>query len=390
EQDGLPSNSVMGILEDERGHLWLSTFRGISQFDPVRETFKNYTPKDGVQSHEFNNTVAFKSRDGQMFFGGINGFNAFYPRDIRDNPCIPPVVLTDFQIFNKSVHIGDDSILKKSIMETEEIVLSHRESVFSFEFAALNYQFPEKNRYKYRLEGFEDDWNEVDGARRFVTYTNLDPGEYLFRVTGSNNDGIWNEEGASVRITVTPPWWETPWFRASTLIALIVLIFSGFRRRMRRIESRKRKLEILVNEKTRELGERVKELNCLYGISHLIQEPGVSLEEILQGAVDLIPPSLRYPEIARARIVVDDQEFSTADFRETACKQTAAIATRGDRAGVLEVCYIEERPESDEGAFLKEERSLMNAVADQLGGIAEYKRTETALRRGGELLNATG
>ncbi|MCP4690223.1 MAG: response regulator, partial [Desulfobacterales bacterium] len=130
--------------------------------------------------------------------------------------------------------------------------------------------------------------------------------------------------------------------------------------------------------------------NCLYGISHLIQEPGVSLEEILQGAVDLIPPSLRYPEIARARIVVDDQEFRTADFRETACKQTAVIATRGDRAGVLEVCYIEERPESDEGPFLKEERSLMNAVADQVGRIAEYKRAEAALRRGGELLNAMG
>jgi signal transduction histidine kinase/CheY-like chemotaxis protein/streptogramin lyase len=253
EQDGLPSDSVMGILEDEKGNLWLSTFRGLCQFSPKEETFKNYAPKEGVQSNEFNSTVAFKSSDGQMFFGGINGFNAFYPQEIQDNPYVPPVILTDFQIFNSSVSIGDDSILNKSIGEVNEITLSYQESVFTFEFAALDYTLPEKNRYRYKLEGFEQEWNEVDSTRRFATYTNLDPGKYVFRVIGSNNDGVWNEKGASIQITVTPPWWETTWFRASMLVLAIALLIGGYRWRVSVIGARSRELEMQVAERTNEL-----------------------------------------------------------------------------------------------------------------------------------------
>ncbi len=259
-EDGLPSNSIMGILEDEAGNLWLSTFRGLSKFDPVEEIFKNYTPKDGVQSNEFNSSVAFKGHDGQLYFGGINGFNAFYPPEIKDNPYVPPVILTDFQIFNKSVPVGEDPVLKKSIAETDEITLSYRESVFTFEFAALDYTFPEKNRYRYKLEGLEDNWNEVDSKRRFATYTNLDPGEYIFRVTGSNNDGVWNKEGTSIKIIVTPPWWETLWFRGILIISLMGLVTGVFYKQRRNAKKREEYLEIVVKERTHDLAASNKAL----------------------------------------------------------------------------------------------------------------------------------
>jgi PAS domain S-box-containing protein len=185
-----------------------------------------------------------------MFFGGSNGFNAFYPDQIVDNPQPPPVLITDFQLANKPVPIGADSLLQKSIVETDDLVLSYRDRVFSFEFAVLNYRAPAQNRYRYRMDGFEKEWNEVDRTRRFATYTNLDPGEYAFRAIGANNDGIWNEEGASIKITISPPWWETMWFRISVVLAAIGLFAGGFHWRVSAIEARSRELEVQVQRMT--------------------------------------------------------------------------------------------------------------------------------------------
>jgi PAS domain S-box-containing protein len=241
----------VGILEDKKGRLWLSTANGLSRFDPQTDSFRNYTESDGLQSNTFYPYSAYsKSLSGQMFFGGPNGFNAFYPDQIVDNPHPPPVLITDFQLANKPVPIGAESVLQKSILETDEIVLSYQDRVLSFEIAVLNYQAPEKNRYNYIMEGFEQEWNEVDHTRRFVTYTNLDPGEYVFRAIGSNNDGIWNEEGDSIRIIVIPPWWETMWFRISMVVVAIGLLVGGFRWRVSGIDTRRRELEIQVQTMT--------------------------------------------------------------------------------------------------------------------------------------------
>ncbi len=264
EQDGLPSDSVVGILEDEKGNLWLSTFRGLSQFNPDTEIFKNYTPEDGIQSYEFNTGAAFRSRDGQMFFGGTDGFNAFYPKEIQDNPYIPPVVLTDFLIFNKPVFICENSVLQNAIGESQEITLSHKDSVFTFGFSALNYIFPKKNRYKYKMENFEEKWNEVDSTRRFATYTSMEPGEYVFRVIGSNNDGIWNEKGASVRIIVLPPWWQTWWFRISLTVSFILMIFGVHRWRIYAIKQRNILLKKEVAERTEELRESEEQFRRMF------------------------------------------------------------------------------------------------------------------------------
>jgi PAS domain S-box-containing protein len=159
-------------------------------------------------------------------------------------------LITNFQLANKPVPIGGDSVLQKSILETRHLTLSYLDRVFSFEFAALNYRAPEQNRYKYKMEGFEKEWNEADSARRFATYTNLDPGDYVFRVIGSNNDGIWNEEGAAIRITVTPPWWEMLWFRISMVVVAIGLLAGGFRWRVGTIDARRRELEVQVQRMT--------------------------------------------------------------------------------------------------------------------------------------------
>ena len=179
-------------------------------------TFHNYTASDGLPGDSFNRRSYDKADTGELFFGSPNGLTGFYPDDIQDNPHIPPVVVTSLQLADEPVGVGGDSPLQTSILDTEELALSYDDRIISFEFAALSFNAPDKNRYRYKLEGFEEDWHEVDSTRRFATYTNLDPGDYVFRVIASNNDGVWNEEGASIKITVTPPWWETIWFRSES------------------------------------------------------------------------------------------------------------------------------------------------------------------------------
>ncbi len=220
EKDGLPNNSVVGILADDEGHLWLSTGKGLSKFNPETETFRNYDVSDGLQGNEFDGVKAYlKTRDGEMFFGGLNGFNAFYPEQVKDNPYIPPVVLTDFKIFDKSVK------LNTAISETKELKLSYKDNFFGFEFAALDYTNPQKNQYAYKLEGFDKDWI-YSGSRRYATYTNLDGGTYTFRVKGSNNDDVWNEEGTSLKIIITPPPWKTAWAYTLYIVSLFCAIYT--------------------------------------------------------------------------------------------------------------------------------------------------------------------
>ncbi|MCK5056986.1 MAG: response regulator [Candidatus Aminicenantes bacterium] len=267
EREGLPNNVVYGILEDEEGALWLSTNNGISKFDPRKGTFKNYDMGDGLQHNEFNAGAYFKSRrSGEMFFGGFNGFNAFFPAEIKDSTYIPPVVITELRLFNTPVPIGEpedaSAILTKSITETGEIELSYRNNVLSFSYAALHYVSPGKNRYAYIMENLDQDWNRV-GTGNTAAYTYIPPGKYVFRVKGSNNDGVWNEEVVSLKIRVVPPFWETWWFY---LLCILAVFFSGisiFRLRVRQLKKRKEELERIVDLRTEELKNANKELEKL-------------------------------------------------------------------------------------------------------------------------------
>ncbi len=218
EREELPNDCIYGILEDDHGNLWLSTNNGLSKFNPQTKAFKNYDVRDGLQSNEYNTLAYYKSAvNGEMFFGGANGFNAFHPDSVKDNPYIPPVVITAFARYNTD-DVAGKPIVEKGIAETPEIELSYKDNILTFEFAALNFRNTFKNQYAHKLEGFNDNWIQL-GAKREVTCTNLDPGEYTLRVKGSNNDGVWNEEGASLKITITPPWWKTWW--AYTLYGLM-------------------------------------------------------------------------------------------------------------------------------------------------------------------------
>ncbi len=235
-QNGLPNDEIKCIVEDEQGILWLSTNNGISRFDPKSATLKNYDVSDGLQGNEFNARSGCRTARGEIVFGGNNGFNIFRPADLQDNMYIPPVVITAFKIFNKPVPIGGkDSPLQEHISVTQKLVLSHSAAVFSFEFVALNFISPEKNQYAHMLAGFESDWNDI-GSKRTATYTNLDPGDYVFKVKASNNDGLWNEAGASIKITITPPFWKTWWaylLEALVLLAVVAFVLNYFISRQR-------------------------------------------------------------------------------------------------------------------------------------------------------------
>lgn len=229
-EDGLPDNKVVSILEDNKNNLWLGTTKGISTFTgavtlPLKPEFHNFDMLDGVQGYEFRVGSCFKAHNGEMFFGGNNGFNVFLPDQAEHNPMAPPVVLSGFKLFNKDVPIGKpNSPLRQRIDVSDSIILSYKNSVFTFDFAALNYLLPEKNQYAFIMEGFEKEWNYV-GNQRSATYTNLNSGSYTFRVKASNNDGIWNMQGTSIHIIITPPFWQTIWFRLILLTVFVAVSY---------------------------------------------------------------------------------------------------------------------------------------------------------------------
>jgi DNA-binding NtrC family response regulator len=243
--DGLPSNAIYGILEDEKGNLWLSSNNGISRFNPQTKLINNYNIKDGLQNNEFNGGSYFISNSGEMFFGGINGFNSFFPKNIKDNTFVPPTVITSFRKFNKEVKFN------KPIYSIDKIDLSYEDYVFSFEFASLDFSAPEKNVYAYKMEGLDKNWIYANSSRRFVTYTTLPPGEYVFRVKGSNSDGVWNETGTSINIIIHPPFWMTWWFRGLILFLIALAVYLLYKKRVKSLEEKRKALAERLEEKTK-------------------------------------------------------------------------------------------------------------------------------------------
>jgi signal transduction histidine kinase len=254
ERDGLPSDRIVSILEDgdasdpSAGNLWIATGRGLAKLDRDRKTFHTYDTTDGLLLTEYNRG-RYKTRNGELLLSSTHGLLAFDPTAVQDDAYVPPVVFTNFLLAHKPVSIGATSPLRQAINQTDTIELTYADRVMSFEFAALHHRAPRRMRYRYKLEGFDDAWTEVDSAQRLVTYTNLAPGRYIFRVTAAHASGVWHEAGRALALVVTPPWWATWWCRGLAL-ALIVGGASGiYAWRVNSLKRQQRTLEAEVVER---------------------------------------------------------------------------------------------------------------------------------------------
>ncbi|MBK9656120.1 MAG: hypothetical protein IPO66_11900 [Rhodanobacteraceae bacterium] len=276
-QDGLAADSIGAILPDASGALWISTTAGISRFEPSSGRFRNYSARDGLIDSGYYVGSDHASSDGTLYFGGLSGLTAFRPEAIRDNSIPPPVVITELQIFNRAV-LGaarPDGVRFEGVIETATTLrLSHANAVFSLEFAALHFADPRRNRYAYQLVGFDPDWIETDSSRRFVTYTNLAPGDYTFRVKAANKDGIWNNTGSAIDIHVEPPYWATWWFRTLLAAFLLGSVWAVIRYRVRGLTRQRAWLQQQVAARTAEVVRQKEDIEQAHGNLAVLGEIG--------------------------------------------------------------------------------------------------------------------
>ncbi|SHN28084.1 two-component regulator propeller domain-containing protein [Mucilaginibacter sp. OK098] len=258
KRDGLPSDIIYTVREDNNGKIWIGTNNGLSEYDPATNKFNNYTVEDGLQADEFKSHSAFKSKEGKLYFGGINGFNAFTPEQILKPAGFSPIIITSFQVFNKPLVIAknsnDPSPLKQDISDTKNITLSYSQSVISMEYAALDFTLANKKNYAYILTGFDKEWNYV-GNRNTASYTNLSPGTYTFKLKYQNSSGLWSPVTSGLTITIVPPFWLTWWFIILVLVLIVAAIYTLFKLRVQSIKKQKEILEKQVQERTESLAK---------------------------------------------------------------------------------------------------------------------------------------
>jgi len=301
ETDGLANDFVYGILEDDSGHLWLSTNNGLSRFNPTTETFRNYYFEDGLQGNEFNqNAFAKDYKSGRLLFGGANGFNVFSPNKIKENMYLPQIAFTNYLRYNTDDEEGKP-IIEKGISVRDSILLTFKDNIVTLQFSALSYYNNSENQYRYKLEGFNENWIQL-GNNHTVTFTNLSPDDYVLRVIGSNNDGIWNEEGASLFVEVLPPWWRTNIAYAAYAILFLSMLY-GLRRieinrreqktrmrenelRLKATEAEKRAIEIENERKTKEL-EEARELQLSMLPRELPKLPNLEIAAFMKTATEV-------------------------------------------------------------------------------------------------------
>ncbi len=270
ETDGLPNATIYGIIPDGKGNLWLTTNKGLSRFNPNIENsdgsaFKNFDVKDGLQGMEFNQGAYFKGNKGLIFVGGENGLNVFNPDNIKDNPHIPPVYISSYKRFGKEVEL-DTSIAGKKYIE-----LDYRDNFFSFDFVALDYLMPSKNKFSYKMEGVDENWS-IPSTFRHASYTQLNGGDYIFKVKAANSDGVWNDKPYEIHIRINPPWWKTKWFYTLSIVLITAGVFGFVTYRTASIKKENRILEHKVAERTYELEQKNKDILSSITYAKRIQE----------------------------------------------------------------------------------------------------------------------
>ena len=315
---GLPNDMILGIMTDNTGNLWLSTYDGIASLNPATGAVRKYDVFDGLQGNEFNEFAYCRGKSGELFFGGPNGVSSFFPDRIADNDNIPPVVLTSFKIFDRPLN-------PFSIPGPERgLKLGYSENTLSFEFASLDYARPAKNQYAYFLVGFDRDWI-YSGTRRYVSYTNLDPGRYTLRVKGSNNDGVWNETGLEIPIVITPPFWRTWWFEGAAVSLLLVLAGLSHRLRIRvirkqnefledRIESRTRELNVMNSQLSTEILDRRNAEDELRRYKETLEEQVLQRTTELESTVDILQNNVNAREQAEKDLLEHQAKLRALAF----------------------------------------------------------------------------
>lgn len=234
EKDGLPNNTVYGILEDKEGNFWMSTNKGISRFNPTQSVFTNFDIHDGIQSNEFHLNAYMQDNKGRIYFGGSGGVTVFDPNAIQYNPFVPEVIFTALKIQGNEVNVDQKIngrvVLSQAINYTKELVITYKDKEFTLEFSSTHYAIPEKNKFRYRLVGFNDKWQEIPSKYRSITYTNLSQGDYVLQIMASNNDGVWPDKPRELKIKVLPPPWLTIWafLIYAVLFALAVVLFKKY------------------------------------------------------------------------------------------------------------------------------------------------------------------
>lgn len=301
EKDGLPSNVIYGILEDDAGDLWMSTNNGLVRYDRQTETFRTFTTSDGLQSNEFNMSAYALSPRGEMYFGGINGVNSFRPLQIEDSLYVPSVTLTSI------TQDGQPIQTDQQVQYTRSITLTWPQNGFEFEFAALAFGQPNHNQYAYMLENFDTTWNYI-GTRRNGRYTNLSGGTYTLLLNGSNSDGVWSDTPLRIQVTVVPPFWETTWFRVLAVIVVGLALAGGYRFRLDAVQRRNRELANLVRSRTHDLEKRTLEIETLYEADERILRT-VSFNQVCRTLVDVSTDSLKAD---RSVVFVWNEEKSLA------------------------------------------------------------------------------
>ncbi|MBD0401320.1 hybrid sensor histidine kinase/response regulator transcription factor [Flammeovirga sp. EKP202] len=274
--DGLPNNTIKGILQDEDGNLWVATNKGLCKMNTTKNLYAVYDVSDGLQANEFQEQACIQLKDDKMFFGGINGLNSFYPKEITINHVPPKVRITAFHLWNKEVKVGEKiegkTVLVNELNSPQKIQLDHNENSVSFEFSALHYLSPANNKYQYRLKGYQENWLSEPASRRFVNYTNLPPGIYTFEVRGANNDGVWSTELAQVNFQIFPVFWKTNWAYGTYFLFSIVVVFIFFRWLKKRREMKNNRL---IDHLERKKEEEIQEMKLQFftNISHEFRTP---------------------------------------------------------------------------------------------------------------------
>jgi signal transduction histidine kinase len=356
-REGLPGSAAYSVAEDGRGRLWIGTNRGLARFTPPDGPFRAYDLADGIGTVEFNRHAHFRDADGTLYFGGVDGLTVFHPEAIRNNPYVPPVVLTRVETAGRA---GTAAYTPAGL---DGLTLTHRQTAVTFEFAALNFTDPDKNRYAYRLEGFDARWVQA-GTQRVARYTSLPPGRYTFRVRGANNDGVWNTRGAALAVTVLPPFWQTWPFRALLAAAALALLTAAYRARVRRLLELERLRLRIAGDLHDDLSS---DLSGIALVADLLRRrEGMPEADRLQLA-EVRDTALRKVDALRDIVWTINPEHDTLEATVRRMRQVAATLLAG-----LEVTFEVDVPDAGQAVAMTFRRDVLLIFKEALHNVARH------------------